>query len=171
MTALDFRWTILCVIAWYFLRNSLSLWVDSRESERCNGTILDSSAKRRSERFYHPTVFVRKVFSKRKGWRHTIWNWPKMSPKIFWILKKWKQTIFKHYASRMSDWKIVNSCKVKVKVIFQTFPKYFSWYVFSLIWIEAFLFPTQQHGTYAEGGKNMSSCFICQCLLGSILSS
>lgn len=67
MTALDFRWTILCVIAWYFLRNSLSLWVDSRESERCNGTILDSSAKRRSERFYHPTVFVRKVFSRRNG--------------------------------------------------------------------------------------------------------
>ena len=160
MTALDFRWTILCVIAWYFLRNSLSLWVDSRESERCNGTILDSSAKRRSERFYHPTVFVRKVFSRRKCLKNILNS------------KKSKRTIFKHYASRMSDWKIVNSCKVKVKVIFQTFPKYFSWYVFSLIWIEAFLFPTQQHcRTYAEEGKNMSSCFICQCLLGSILSS
>ena len=112
-----------------------------------------------------------KSFSKRKGWRHTIWKWHKMSPKNILNSEKWKQTIFKHYASRMSDWKIVNSCKVKVKVIFQTFPKYFSWYVFSLIWIEAFLFPTQQHRTYAEGGKNMSSCFICQCLLGSILSS
>ena len=72
MTALDFRWTILCVIAWYFLRNSLSLWVDSRESERCNGTILDSSAKIRSERFYHPTVFVRKVFREKKKKTHNL---------------------------------------------------------------------------------------------------
>ena len=34
MTALDFLWTIRWVMAWYFFRNSLSLWVDSSESER-----------------------------------------------------------------------------------------------------------------------------------------
>ena len=40
ITALDFLWTILWVIAWYFFRNSRSLCVDSTDSERCNGTIL-----------------------------------------------------------------------------------------------------------------------------------
>merc|ERR1712051_483424 len=40
ITALDFLWTILWVIAWYFFRNSLSLCVDSTDSERCKGTIL-----------------------------------------------------------------------------------------------------------------------------------
>ena len=29
----DFLWTILCVIAWYFLLNSFSLWVDSMEAD------------------------------------------------------------------------------------------------------------------------------------------
>ena len=46
ITALDFRWTIRCVIAWYFLRNSRSLWVDSTESDRVSGTILLSSEKK-----------------------------------------------------------------------------------------------------------------------------
>ena len=43
MTALDFLWTMRCVIAWYFLRNSLSLCVDSIDSDRLRGPIRLSS--------------------------------------------------------------------------------------------------------------------------------
>ena len=33
MMAEDFLWTILCEMAWYFLLNSFSDWVDSIEAD------------------------------------------------------------------------------------------------------------------------------------------
>ena len=47
ITALDFRCTIRWVIAWYFFLNSLSLCVDSKESDLCNAVSCSSPKSKR----------------------------------------------------------------------------------------------------------------------------
>ena len=45
MMALDFLWTILWVMAWYFLLNSRSLWVDSIDADLWSGNDSRSSSE------------------------------------------------------------------------------------------------------------------------------
>ena len=45
MMADDFLCTILCVIAWYFLLNSFSLWVDSIDADLLSVIVLPTSER------------------------------------------------------------------------------------------------------------------------------
>ena len=60
MMALDFLWTILCVMAWCRRRNSRSLCVDSMEADRRSGNVKGppSAAEKQieKERRYNENV-------------------------------------------------------------------------------------------------------------------
>jgi hypothetical protein len=57
MTALDFLWTILWVMAWYFFLNSRSLWVDSIDSDLIKGPGVAPIAGKSQINRYFKAIF------------------------------------------------------------------------------------------------------------------